>query len=322
MDTFSYIFYFPTCIVGPTFEFIDFINFINREKEYENIPFKKCIFAAFKQIIISLICMGGFLFFGAKLSFGYLSSSEYGQQSLFYKICYILLSGTLAAKFKYYTAFKLAEASVIFTGLSYNKIKILKKDKNDTINIEEKKNLSDLDVYEEKEDFYKIFSIDILKFEFEVNLIDRINNWNKMVHHWLKYNIFLRLVNSDVKFLKNNFPRAALITFILSAFWHGFFPGYYLFFVQLYVLQQTSKMLDEKFDFTTKICNANIIIQIFWSLLLSFFMNYVAFAFYGLYLDEAMKFYSNFYFAPSIILFVFYFILNLIKGSKQNKKNV
>ena len=45
---------------------------------------------------------------------------------------------------------------------------------------------------------------------------------------WLKYYIFLRMLPNDKK--GGGQASAALTTFIVSAIWHGFYPGFFFFF--------------------------------------------------------------------------------------------
>lgn len=53
-----------------------------------------------------------------------------------------------------------------------------------------------------------------------------LNRWNYRIHVWLKYYIAERLTG------KGNRPTTGqyLITFMTSAFWHGFYPFYYVAF--------------------------------------------------------------------------------------------
>jgi hypothetical protein len=59
--------------------------------------------------------------------------------------------------------------------------------------------------------------------------------------------------------LKGN-KNAALIVFMISAFWHGFYPIYYLFFFQFYILEQASGML-EKLKFFDYFNNCNLLVK-------------------------------------------------------------
>ena len=62
------------------------------------------------------------------------------------------------------------------------------------------------------------------KIEFAPNMYTVANAWNKRVAAWMKHYIYLRLPGGPE--LKRN----VYITNLLGAIWHGFYPGYWLFF--------------------------------------------------------------------------------------------
>ena len=64
-----------------------------------------------------------------------------------------------------------------------------------------------------------------------------LENWNMNTNHWLRNYMYLRVTP---KGKKPGF-RASLATFTTSAFWHGFYPGYYLSFVLAAFLQTIAK---------------------------------------------------------------------------------
>ena len=58
-----------------------------------------------------------------------------------------------------------------------------------------------------------------------------------MIHLWLKHYVYNRTIETGVKpGLKSN-----LATFICSAFWHGFYPFYYVMFFFCAILGELSK---------------------------------------------------------------------------------
>jgi len=59
----------------------------------------------------------------------------------------------------------------------------------------------------------------LISLQFGLNLRESIEHWNKGTNHWLRLIVYERA--------KTN---ATLWTYALSAFWHGFYPGYYLTF--------------------------------------------------------------------------------------------
>jgi len=287
----------------------------------------RCIKAALKKFLTALICMLSFVFFKNRLEFFWVISDEFAEKSLLYKFLYYMISAGLVIRAKYYTGFLLSESSVIFCGLSYD-IKKIENNKNqendkklsnentDENNTPEEKNYLYID------DFTKIESIKIYNFEMEIDPNQKVNYWNRTVHYWLKYQVFFRLINLEHKTFNKNFQLASLIAFVISAIWHGFYPGYYLFFVQLYFIQQIGKMLEEKFDFFKKIKNYNFILQFTCNLISIFVIGSLGFAFCILDIFKAIKFYKYFYFLPNIFVFVLYFSLVFLTKRKKHIKQV
>lgn len=83
---FSYVLYFPTSVVGPSFEFTDFRNFINLQNEYSDIPKNLAIKEGFREFGKSIMCM--IIYIGLKNPFKntYCITDEFGEKSYFYKV--------------------------------------------------------------------------------------------------------------------------------------------------------------------------------------------------------------------------------------------
>jgi hypothetical protein len=64
-----------------------------------------------------------------------------------------------------------------------------------------------------------------------------LGNWNINTNNWLRNYVYLRVTPRGKK------PgfRASMATFVTSAFWHGFYPGYYLSFVLASFVQTVAK---------------------------------------------------------------------------------
>ena len=69
---------------------------------------------------------------------------------------------------------------------------------------------------------------------------DFLGSWNMSVHGWLKYYVYLRLLDSNKRGSGNVF--AALVSFLVSAIWHGFYPGFYSFFIGVFVVDYWNKL--------------------------------------------------------------------------------
>jgi lysophospholipid acyltransferase len=68
----------------------------------------------------------------------------------------------------------------------------------------------------------------VILFEKAFHLRDKIGNWNIAVQEWLRKCVYERLPYSK--------STNQLLTFMVSAFWHGYYIGYYITF-GLYTLQ-------------------------------------------------------------------------------------
>ena len=134
----------------------------------------------------------------------HLLTEEYASKHIVYKYLYALC--TLKLKiFTYYTAFCLMHTAAIASGLSFNKY-----DENN------------------KPKFDKVETVKIMGVEFSSRIKDFFGSWNISVHKWLMHYVFLRILKKGRKGVQ---IKPILTTFLVSAIWHGFYPGYFYFFI-------------------------------------------------------------------------------------------
>jgi lysophospholipid acyltransferase len=229
----------------------------------------------------------------------YCGSDEFLEKTIIYRYFY-MMGAIFVMRCKYYTGWKITQASVMFSGLGYDQL----KDPNTGQKIDR---------------FDKIESCNIWNIEFHHNVKTRIQYWNRTVHLWLKYYVFLRLINVNKKPFKGNTGLASLITFMISAFWHGFYPIYYWHFFEFYLIDQIGSILDTKYDFFNWIAKQSIIIQIIYWNFVSSILQYVGLTFAMLDLKVAYNFHRAFYFIPSLILIVLFFTLIKLNKKKKHK---
>ncbi len=86
----------------------------------------------------------------------------------------------------------------------------------------------------------RVQSCVIWKLETSYRIKDFLANWNISAHMWLKYYIFLRMLPNDKK--GSGQAAAALTTFVISAIWHGFYPGFFVFFIGAGLLDYQAKL--------------------------------------------------------------------------------
>jgi len=83
--------------------------------------------------------------------------------------------------------------------------------------------------------FDRIYAVDLSGVELSVFGSSVTESWNHGAHVWLKHCIYFRmnrLINRDV---------ALYLTYVVSAFWHGFYPMYFVAFILYAVYTEAHK---------------------------------------------------------------------------------
>lgn len=114
-------------------------------------------------------------------------------------------------RFKYYGAWSIAESLCNMIYLGYN---------------------------DKTNDYYLIKNVNVRGFEFAQNTKGALESWNESTNIWLKNYIYLRFMR-----LNKNATLASLVTFFVSAIWHGTHAGYYLTFVTGSTYQTAGKII-------------------------------------------------------------------------------
>lgn len=107
----------------------------------------------------------------------------------------------LAVRFKYYFGWKIAEGSACMSGLGYNGV----------------------DKLTGAARWDRVENVNVWKYETSQSLRTSSQNWNKTTNLWLRRYVYDRAPPSVNLYF----------TYLVSAFWHGFYPGYYLFFLSV-----------------------------------------------------------------------------------------
>ena len=105
-------------------------------------------------------------------------------------------------RYGYYSPFAFSDAAITACGLSYN------------------------GADPTKHQWDRVVCIYIWALETSASTAEILKLWNHQVHQWLKHYVQARVVTPGVKpGMKEN-----MSVFAVSAFWHGFYPFYYVMF--------------------------------------------------------------------------------------------
>lgn len=227
----GYVFFYPSLLTGPAFDYADFDKFIHSTL-FEDVPEDKrpgkrkrriprSGKQAFSKVLQGLFWAALFIILPKFISLDYaLSSGFVTDKSFFFRIFYLWVLG-LTYRLKYYTIWLIAEGACILCGIGYNG-------------------------YDAETDLFKwdrVQNIDPLAFETGQNVHTCLEAWNMNTNKWLKNYIYVRLARPGKK------PgfKSTLCTFATSAVWHGTRPGYYLTFVMGAFMQTLGRIYRKNF---------------------------------------------------------------------------
>lgn len=228
LDYMGYVLFFPSLLAGPSFEYIYYHRWIDttlfdippgtdpskapRTRKKRKIP--RSGRPATKKLVAGL----GWILLFIQLSSVYFPEAVLGQDFLqysFFRRMWIVHMLGFTTRLKYYGVWTLTEGACILSGMGYN----------------------GFDPKTGKVFWNRLENVDPWRQETAQNVRGYLASWNKNTNHWLRNYVYLRVTP---KGKKPGF-RASLATFVTSAFWHGFYPGYYLTFVFASFIQTAAK---------------------------------------------------------------------------------
>ena len=214
----GYVLFFPSLMAGPAFDYVEYKRWIETTmfelpagvdpskraptKKKRKIP-RSGTPAAWKAAT-------GLLWILVFLK----ASSWYYPEMLtddtfmthgFLKRVWLLHMVGFTTRTKYYGVWYLTEGACILSGLGYNGVNPITG----------------------KVSWDRLRNVNPWGVESAQNTRAYLGNWNINTNNWLRNYMYLRVTPRGKK------PgfRASMATFVTSAFWHGFYPGYYLAFV-------------------------------------------------------------------------------------------
>lgn len=206
------------CMVGPYLEFVDYKQWIEFSGRYKNVPRGdlSTLVPALIRMVHGLICLGIYLgvMIGLNIDIYWAGSKEFvTYKTFFHRVGFSWIAMT-AQRFMYYSPWCFSDAAMIACGLSYNGTETGKHRWDYIVNIY----ILDLEIYSS-------------------SCIQMMALWNHTVHQWLKRGVQDRVIAPG----KKAGLRETMITFTVSAIWHGLYPFYYIMFFFCALIVELSK---------------------------------------------------------------------------------
>lgn len=150
-------------------------------------------------------------------------------------------------------------------------------------------------------------NMDVFEFETAPNLRTLTSVWNKKTANWLSRYVYMRTGGS------------LLATYGMSAFWHGFYPGYYIFFFSVPLVTMCERIARKKISprFSSAKWSPYGIVCMFAT---SFIVEYMIMSFQLLALDWVIVYFKSQYFFGHILCFLFYLFASLLLPTPKKKE--
>jgi len=298
LEYYSFIYFFAGFLTGPFTEFNYYISFTNRSTFKDNngeIP--SSWISTIGKLMLTLMAYV-MTQIHKQVPDMYTTTDEFLNHSLGYRLLYILVCIELGTA-KYYFAFSMGEAACNIVGISYNG-----KDSNGIAKWD------------------RIVMARLWKFKTSTNTKGLVDHWNVPCQIWLKDYVFLRII-----LYLNNRVLGVFGTFFTSAFWHGFYGGYYCFFLSGAFFSYCGDVLTIHIpqyfyneNGTPKSAYHHIIFKFFAWTFTYITITYMAISFRLLSFTLAMKAWSSIYFFWHIFGLMTIVLLAIFPLKKQKKK--
>ncbi|CAH8629903.1 unnamed protein product [Dicrocoelium dendriticum] len=159
--------------------------------------------------------------------------------------------------------------------------------------------------------YHKVCNFELQQIESGVGLKHVIDAWNISTTRWLREVFYDRLPHSC---------RTALV-FIISAFWHGFYPGYYLMFCTFAMFTFVSRMWRRNMrTLCRRTALSTFLYNLFTTVTTNVAINYAQAPFHLLDLSASLFFWRAFYFVPhwtgALLLFGHFVRPRLIRSKR------
>ncbi|XP_075896990.1 membrane-bound acylglycerophosphatidylinositol O-acyltransferase mboat7 [Nelusetta ayraudi] len=215
-DVLSYSYCYIGIMTGPFFRFQTYADWLRQPNPQVLPGWGPCLQR------LKLVPVYGALFLAVNSQFplAYVRTEDFLEENFFFRLFY-MVAVFFVFRMRFYAAWCGAEASCISAGLGcYPEKSLSKPGGGPTVNYSPDPTAS------ESYDFRTIQNIDCYNTDFCVKVRHGMRYWNMTVQWWLHHYIY---PNSPF----SSYTLRAGWTMLISAYWHGLHPGYYLSFLTI-----------------------------------------------------------------------------------------
>lgn len=206
-----------------------------------------------------------------------------------YQLFFVMMATTVV-RFKYYHAWLFADAICNNSGIGFNGFDERGRSKWDLVS-----------------------NINVINFEFGTNFRDCINNWNMGTNRWLRQVVFERVPKKY----------GTILTFSLSALWHGFYAGYYMTFFTGALFVSAARVARSRFRHRFQV-NAVLrdVYDVLTCAVTRIFMAYATFPFVFLEFGGSVRLYLKLFMCLHVVALATLFLLpRVLSGERKSRSS-
>ncbi|WFD43003.1 hypothetical protein MPSI1_001654 [Malassezia psittaci] len=215
----GYCFYFPGVLVGPSTRFMDYQRWANNELYLpDSRPPAGRLSHSLKDIVFGSCALGLQGFSMNQFAYQRLADPKDILQStsIWNRIGFVQLAGTFV-RFRYFGLWALSDAACVMSGLGY----------------------AGTDAKTHQPVWTRCKNVNVVNVMLANNWKELLDAWNSNTNIWLRENVYKRFAKPG----RRPGFKSMMLTFVVSAFWHGISLGYYMTFVLAGFYQYTARLL-------------------------------------------------------------------------------
>ncbi|KAJ2040775.1 Lysophospholipid acyltransferase 1, partial [Coemansia sp. S2] len=295
----GYVFFFPGFAVGPSFEMSTYRRMIS----FDSTAYRRQLNTrAYSTLLVGLFWMVVYVVYNPTFTFLHLTTNEFQYKGMVGKAVYLCTAGVVA-RAAYYTAWKMSEGACVLAGLGFDGL-------DDSGSVR----------------WMDISNVHISSVELGTSIRELIDGWNIGTNTWLRHHVYLRIMSQSTKHVPPSSSTAATVmTFLVSAWWHGFYPGYYLTFVIAALVSSAARTLRRNLNplvTQTNSPNAKFAYNIAGWALSKYTLDFVVSPFMVLTLPLSLNAWRNNYFSVPIAVVLIHLTFNVLGGSQYIRKHL
>ncbi|XP_077323289.1 membrane-bound acylglycerophosphatidylinositol O-acyltransferase mboat7-like isoform X2 [Lithobates pipiens] len=316
-EVFLYSYCYIGLMTGPFYRYKTYHDWLHQINA-QDIPSWKPMMARLRPTPVFGVL---FLIISYYFPLNYVKKDEFYEQAFLFRLFY-MVPIFFVFRMRFYVAWIFAECSCI--AAAFGAYPVTAKSRSgggptiENVHLERSTDGAKTDI---EYDYETIKNIDCYGADFCVKVKDGMRCWNMSVQWWLAQYIYK---NSPIK----SFVFGSAWTMLISAYWHGIHPGYYLSFLTIPLCLASEGMMDMGLRRHLSDSGKLVFDWVHWFLKMRAY-DYMCMGFVLLTFSDTVRYWKSIYFAIHILA-TFFIILgrmlaprapSVIRNNKKEEKN-